>query len=123
MKTLLIDDMKLPEELGVQVERIARTFADGIAALEECRWDRVLLDHDLADFSGPQGQERTGFHVLLWLARPENRAHIPSEISCVSRNPTGGVNIVSAIDDLYADPDRLVMRDGEYMRRLYADND
>ncbi len=44
MRTLLIDDLR-----EIAVDRVARTFLDGIAALKEGSWDLVLLDHDLGD--------------------------------------------------------------------------
>jgi hypothetical protein len=113
MTTLLIDDEKDPQidpllkQLGT-VDRIARNFAQGILALSEQHWTRLLLDHDLADFSGPGGSELTGRSVILWLAQPENRQHIPGEIVCVSRNVVGIKDLLQDIAALYDDPDRLL---------------
>ncbi|HEY9774452.1 MAG TPA: cyclic-phosphate processing receiver domain-containing protein [Planktothrix sp.] len=120
MRILLIDDKKLPQELGYDVELIARDFNTGIAALAEGGWDLLLLDHDLGDFSGPGGEERKGWHVLRWLARPENRQFIPHQVKCVSKNPEGSRDIENARRDLYSDPDQLVTLDREYMVQYYA---
>ncbi len=119
MATLLIDDMKNPEELGYEVDCIARDFAAALAALAEQHWDLVLLDHDLADFTGPDGEERTGVSVVRWLARPANRCHIPGQIVCVSRNNVGGPAIEDQVRTLYTDPDSLLILDREYMQEYY----
>ncbi len=124
MHILLIDDMKDPvrdpifKEIG-PVSRIARNYQDGIAALTEVHWDRLLLDHDLADFTGPGGSERDGMSVICWLARPANRQHIPGEIICVSRNSVGIPQMIDAIAKLYSDPDQVLMLDAEYLRSWY----
>jgi hypothetical protein len=120
MRILLIDDKKTPQELGYDVERIARDFNQGIAALVEGGWDLLLLDHDLADFTGPGGEERKGWHVLRWLARPENRQYIPAKVKCVSHNPEGIRDIEDAMRKLYSDPDKIVILDREYMEQYYA---
>ena len=119
MATLLIDDMKNPDELGYEVDRIARDFPAALAALAEQHWDLVLLDHDLADFSGANGDERKGVHVVRWLSRPENRKHIPGAIICVSRNNVGGPSIEHEVGLLYEDPDMVVTLDTEYMKEYY----
>ena len=119
-QVLLIDDVKTPGEVGYIVQHAARNYNDGIAALQKRVWDLLLLDHDLADFSGPDGEERKGWHVLRWLARPENRQFIPRKIVCVSYNPKGRGDIDDAIAKLYSDPDSLVILDREYMESYYA---
>ncbi len=124
MFTLLIDDLKTADDIrdnfGYEFDRVVRNFAFALEALAELHWDVVLLDHDLADFSGPGGSELTGVHVVRWLARPENRQHIPGRIICVSRNPVGSSNINDQIAMLYDDPDQLLVLDSEYMRMYYA---
>jgi hypothetical protein len=119
MRTLLIDDEKQPSQFGVHVDRIARNYNDGIAALKEGPWDLLLLDHDLKDFTGPNGTERKGWYIVRWLARPGNRKYIPGEIECVSHNPEGRRVIEKAIRDLYRDPNALVTVDPEYMQAYY----
>jgi CheY-like chemotaxis protein len=119
VRILLIDDKKMPSEVGYEVTKVARDFNSGIAALIDGSWDLLLLDHDLADFTGPDGEERKGWHVIRWLARPENRKYIPGKIICVSYNPEGVRDIEDAINKLYRDPDQLVILDREYMERYY----
>ncbi len=94
MATLLIDDVK-----NLPADRVARTFNEGIAALQEQHWDVLLLDHDLADFTGPEGRERNGYHVLCWLeANPE---HLPGDIVIVSANGGGIPHMRLTIKKLY----------------------
>jgi len=94
MQTLLIDDMR-----NIEATRVARTYADGIAALQERQWDVLYLDHDLGDFSGPGGSERNGYHVVCWLeANPE---HLPKRIELVSSNPVGRKNIAAVLGKFY----------------------
>jgi hypothetical protein len=123
MSTLLIDDLKTAEDIrdnfGCEFDLAARNFEEAISALSQRYWQLVLLDHDLADNTGPGGEERKGVHVVRWLARPENRQHIPARIVCVSRNSVGIGNINAEIDMLYSDPDQLLMLDSEYLRRYY----
>lgn len=94
MASLLIDDRR-----ALAVDRTARNYADGIAALSEARWDVLYLDHDLGDFSGPGGREMTGYDVMCWIeANPE---HMPGEIVCVSDNASGRQRINLVINKLY----------------------
>jgi CheY-like chemotaxis protein len=78
MKTLLIDDVR-----NLKADRVARTFEDGLQALEhEGPWDLLLLDHDLGQEDGKDG---TG--IMNWLE--QNTQFIPKEIKIVSSNPVG----------------------------------
>lgn len=90
MKVLLIDDMRN----GV-MDRIARTFDDGIKALkEEGPWDLLYLDHDL----GEADPAKTGYDIMCFLeANPEL---LPKQIKCVSSNPVGRQKIQVVIDKL-----------------------
>ncbi len=86
MATLLIDDQRI-----LPVDRIARTYQEGITALAEQHWDALYLDHDLGDFSGTEGRELTGYDVACWLEQhPE---HLPGRVEIVSSNPVGRRNI------------------------------
>ena len=128
MQTLLIDDEKDPRadpllrELG-EVHCIARSYAEGIAALARHHWDRLLLDHDLADFSGPAGAELTGRSIVRWLAQPENRRHIPGQIICVSRNVRGIRDINADVETLYRQPDQLLKLTQQDYERLFGAGD
>ena len=94
MTTLLIDDLRTGA-----VDKTVRNYADGIAALAEQHWDVVYLDHDLGDFSGPDGRELTGYSIACWLE--EHPQHMPGRIEIVSSNPTGRGNIMRALAKFY----------------------
>jgi len=96
MFILLIDDER--EHAGV---RVARTYAAGIAALQERQWDYLVLDHDFGDFSGPDGRELTGYDVACWLE--EHPEHLPKDIGIVSKNPEGRRKITLALSKFYPD--------------------
>lgn len=79
-RILLIDDLRTLTKPG----EIARTYADGIKALQNGPWDELYLDHDL-------GEEKTGYDIMNWLeANPE---YLPGEIKFVTANPVGRKNM------------------------------
>ena len=90
MPTLLIDDQR-----SLPVDRIARTYQEGVAALAEQHWDILYLDHDLGDFSGVDGKELTGYDIACWLE--QNPQHLPDRIEIVTSNPVGRRNIELAL--------------------------
>jgi len=91
---LLIDDTR-----HIDGAHIVRNFNDGIAALASQKWDVLYLDHDLADFSGPDGREMTGYDVMCWIeANPE---HLPGNIIIVSSNASGRPRMQMVINKLY----------------------
>jgi hypothetical protein len=96
-RRLLIDDHRgwrevlriVPAPTDVQV--IARTFGEGLAMLQQHRWDELYLDHDLGD-------DATGHDVMLWLERrPEI---LPHRIILVTANPIGHIKMAWVIDRL-----------------------
>jgi len=91
MRKLLIDDMR-----NIQDARVARTYADGIAALKnEGPWDTLYLDHDL----GEEIPSHTGYGIMCWLeANPE---YLPGEIILVTSNPVGRSKMQVVINRLY----------------------
>lgn len=93
-KILLIDDKR-----SLSGARIARTFAEGIAALQEEHFDVLYLDHDLADFTGEGGRELTGYTVACWLE--ENTQHLPGNVVLVSDNTVGQNRIRLALEKFY----------------------
>lgn len=101
MKILLIDDKR-----NLEGARIARNFADGIAALQEECFDILYLDHDLGDFSGPaHNPELTGYTVACWLeANPE---HLPKQLVLVSDNTVGQNKIRLALEKHYGRINRV----------------
>lgn len=89
--TLLIDDIRT-----INVDRIARTYEEGIAALQEKRWDVLYLDHDLGDKSVP---EKTGYTIVCWLEQhPE---HLPGKIVLVTNNGSGRERMQLVLNRLY----------------------
>jgi hypothetical protein len=89
-KHLLIDDFR-----DFYVDKICRTYDEGIAALSSEVWDVLWLDHDL----GPMSGDRHGGHVMDWLEEhPEN---LPGLIICVSSNPPGRQYIESVVKKIY----------------------
>ncbi len=94
MKTLLIDDMR-----DIQADVIARTYDEGIDALEnEGSFDILFLDHDLGCYD-ENGIETNGYHILCWLE--ENREYLPGKIVLVTANPVGRVRMIQVIKRLY----------------------
>jgi CheY-like chemotaxis protein len=78
---------------------IVKTYNEGIAALASQHWDLLYLDHDLGDFSGPDGREMTGYDVMCWIeANPE---HLPDEIILVTDNASGRPRMKMVCDKLY----------------------
>jgi len=105
MQSLLIDDLRVPGDDGNKKNipadaDVARDYASGIARLQEQKWDVLYLDHDLGDFSGPDGREMTGYHILCWLE--EFPQFLPSEnIIIVSDNSSGMIRMRMVINKLY----------------------
>ena len=101
---LLIDDLRIPGDAANKKNIpanavVARTYADGIRLLGERHWDVLYLDHDLADFTGPQGSERKGIHILDWLE--EFTEHLPGKIIIVSDNASGVQSMHRLVRKLY----------------------
>jgi hypothetical protein len=94
MATLLIDDQR-----NLPADRIARTYHEGIAALAEQHWDVLYLDHDLGDFSGPDGRELTGYDIACWLE--QNPQHLPDRVEIVTNNPAGRSRIEVALGRIH----------------------
>jgi hypothetical protein len=102
-RILAIDDTR--EMLSAHV--VARTYRDGIAALERLGpFTRLYLDHDISGVEfhhNDQGHELTGHDIVKWLA--ENRQYLPDEIVVVSGNVEGVKNMRSILKELYAQED------------------
>lgn len=83
---LLIDDQR-----NYHADRVARTFEDGIVALQEEVWDILMLDHDL-DNPDPT---KTGYQICNWLE--QNSQHQPKEVQIITSNPVGRDNMAAAL--------------------------
>ena len=88
----MIDDLRDFEN----VDRVTRTFEDGLAALEhEGPWGLLLLDNDLND---PR-YERSGSKILDWLE--EHPEYLPENITPVTANPVALQYMRVVIKKLY----------------------
>ena len=107
MRYALIDDLRVPgdpkNKKAIPADAVvARNYADGLRLLQQEHWDVLYLDHDLADFSGPNGRELTGYDVLCFLEEfPE---HLPGDIIIVSDNASGMQRMRMVIAKLYGRP-------------------
>lgn len=110
---LVIDDVRFPEQACISAginypeppsgemnySHIARTFQEGISALQDgTKYDLLLLDHDLASYE--DGKEKTGYDVMCFLE--ENPQFLPKQILCCSSNPVGKQRINTVIQKLFA---------------------
>lgn len=106
MKTLLIDDLRNPENIAKSFDEngkcnalyeqgevvVARTFVDGINQLTtNGPWDVLLLDNDL-------GTEREGRHVLAYLE--EHVDLLPKSIILVTGNISAGADMYRGLQRL-----------------------
>lgn len=92
--------LRIDDQRDLKADQVARNYADGISALKEKHWDVLLLDHDLGDFTGPEGREKTGYDVMTWLE--ENPEHLPGRVEILTSNPAGRSRIKQVVDRLYA---------------------
>ena len=90
MKSLLIDDLRTFE-----VDTIARTFDEGIEQLQNNKWDRLYLDHDLGD----EDEYKTGYGIMCWLEG--HTECLPKEIEFVTSNPIGRMRMNIVRNKLY----------------------
>lgn len=91
-----IDDLRIPPDDSYD---IARTYNEAIDMLSKNQYTDIYLDHDLGDFSGPGGRERTGYDVLLWLVeRKHNNEYVPMNFHILTANPVGRDKFVGVIN-------------------------
>lgn len=105
MKVLLIDDERevphIKSMYGVDVTRVAKSYDEGIKALQEGGWDILLLDHDLNSY--PDGVEKTGTDVMKFLQ--ENPNLLPHSIVFVTMNPGGRRRMEGILQDIHKQKD------------------
>lgn len=89
--TLLVDDLRDIE--GVDVT--ARTFDDGLQALQDYEVALLYLDHDL----GSLDDGSTGYGIVCWLEK--NPEYWPQQIIVVTANPVGRQNIYRVLEKYY----------------------
>lgn len=85
---LWLDDVRPPHKYGRLGWHWAKTYDEAISALETRTVVAISLDHDLQDqhYDGTLGEERTGYHVVLWM---EENGVWPDEVYIHSLNPVG----------------------------------
>lgn len=88
-RMLLIDDFR-----DFNVDRVARTYEEGITALKEEEWDVLYLDHDLGQSDG-----KDGYGIACFLER--NPQYRPKKIVLVTANPVGRENIERCLSNFY----------------------
>ncbi len=107
MATLMIDDVRKPDfvrltddgPVSVQVDKVCRTYDEGLSALKSQKWDVLLLDHDLGD----PDPKKTGYGIMCWIeANPDQK---PGEIVLITANVVGRKNMEMVIKKLYNSPD------------------
>jgi CheY-like chemotaxis protein len=86
---LMIDDQR-----DYNADRTARTYEDGIIALQEENWDVLMLDHDL-DNPDPA---KTGYQICNWLQ--QNPQWQPREIQLITSNPVGRDRMALALTNM-----------------------
>jgi hypothetical protein len=91
MRTLLIDDLR-----NIEADRVARTFDEGVQALQnEGPWDILLLDHDYGD----PDPDKNGEGIMKFIeANPTLK---PRCIRLVTANPVGRQRMAVIIRKLY----------------------
>lgn len=88
-RRLWVDDLRDPPGDGIGFD-IARTYNEAIKLLNTNRYDVAYFDHDLADFSGPNGREMTGDDVALYIAQMKRDGHpVPYEYHILTDNAAG----------------------------------
>jgi len=65
----------------------ARTYDSAIKQMQAIEWDAILLDFDLGNEFGDEGELKTGDDILDWLEH--NVRHMPLYIFVVSLNSVG----------------------------------
>ena len=95
---LWVDDFRdPPTNLCVD---IARTYSQAIEMLSTTNYDEIYLDHDLGDFSGPNGREMRGYDVVVWLMEhKEAGGWVPSVYHYLTSNPVGRANMKFIVDN------------------------
>lgn len=92
MKTFLfLDDLRDP--WGPEWH-LVKTYDECIAEIEAGGVEHLSLDHDLSElhYGGQLGVEKTGYHVILWMA--ENKKWPSKTLVVHTMNPAGRERMV-----------------------------
>lgn len=94
-----VDDLRTPPANIESSCDIARTYDEAIHMLSKHMYTDMYLDHDLGDFSGPKGRERTGYDVLMFLVqRKHDGEHVPTNFHILTANPVGRAKFEGVIN-------------------------
>lgn len=97
MKSLWVDDIRNP--IAGFPGDIARSYDEAIRLLSTNDYQIIFLDHDLGDYSGEEGRERTGYDIVWWLAeRKAAGFSVPAEYEFLTANPVGRKNMQAVIE-------------------------
>jgi hypothetical protein len=71
---LFIDDERVPSDVGLINKEwvIVRTYDQAILMLANLQVFEISFDHDLADFSGEDGKELTGYDIAKWIVTADS---------------------------------------------------
>ena len=99
---LWVDDVRSPQSFEIGKFTIARNYNDAIKALNTEQFDRVYLDHDLGDFSGPERREMTGYDVLMNMVQAKmDGKPVPKKVSLLTANPVARQRMQGVIDKYF----------------------
>ena len=83
---------------------IARNYSEAVQLLNTNCYEEIYLDHDLGDFSGPQGRERSGYDVLMYIVEMKMDGKcVPSIYHILTANPVGRAKFKGIIDRYLTD--------------------
>lgn len=95
-KILWVDDIRNPP--STIVCDVVRTYGDAITALDTEQYGTVYLDHDLGDWSGDNGRERTGYDVLMHIVQMKHDGkRVPTQYELLTANPVGRQKFIATI--------------------------
>lgn len=92
-KFIYLDDIR---EVPSKEWKLVVSYEECIEEMSAGEFSKISLDHDLSDahYAGNQ-KERTGFHVLLWMA--ENNVWPTEDLVIHTANPVGRKNMLDLV--------------------------
>lgn len=99
MLNLWVDDIRLPPAKNYMWAKI---YDKAVALIDEFSFDIISLDHDLGDYSGPDGREMTGYDVLMFIVEQKlaNLLPIYTIVTVHSANPVA-IDRMSGVIERY----------------------
>jgi hypothetical protein len=98
-RILAIDDERPCKGANI----VARTYEDGLKALELGPWDELWLDHDLGAVEQQKikGREATGYDILCFMEQVFPPSKLPKKILLLTSNASARPKMEAAIERLY----------------------